>query len=371
MRPTLFMPAILGAAAAAAPAPGDEIVLRAAVRLASGATEVRLADVAELAGPLAEALADSVIAPAPTGGDGAALEIPLHQVRHALDALGVHWGKLQLSGRSVIVRPAAAPVRGADPPLAMTAAAVGALSATPPGGGPEAPAPLETAADLLDQDTLRGEIVRMITRGLARTHPASLRLVFDEHQEAILSMSPSSARFEIHPRGSFTGDRIALGVEVWQDGQVAAAHVINVRPLHRVDVPVLKREVRRGERIATDDLALEPRWLSTSLAAAVIDPDQVAGREAAARIKAGVPLRLSDLVSQIIIERGDRVQVRCLVGGLVVSLEAEARGSAARGEQVELRKLGERNTFFAKATAPGSAEIDLVRGGGSTQGIDP
>jgi hypothetical protein len=53
--------------------------------------------------------------------------------------------------------------------------------------------------------------------------------------------------------------------------------------------------------------------------------------------------------------------VRCLVGGVVISLEAEARTEGAKGDRIELRKLGERDTFMATATGPGAAVIDLSR----------
>ncbi len=361
---------------------GDEIVLKPSVRLGRGATDVRLADVADLRGPLAEALADTVIAP--LAEVDAVIEIPLQQVRRVLDGLGVHWGKLQLSGRCAIVRPAPPLTQGtggaggagsADPLLAMTGAAIAAHHGPEPSArartGTERVATVETAADLITQDTLRGEIARMISRGLPAIGPASLRLVFDEQDEPLLSMSLTSARFEIRPLGSFAGDRIALSVGMLGQDQVASTHAINLRPLYRTEVPLLKRELRRGETLQSEDLTVQTRWLSASLAAAVIGLDQVIGREAAERLKEGAPLRREDLVNEVVIERGDRVIVRCLVGGLVVSLEAEARGDAGRGEQVELRKLGDRNTFFATATGQGSAEVDLSRTRTDSQGAAP
>ena len=51
--------------------------------------------------------------------------------------------------------------------------------------------------------------------------------------------------------------------------------------------------------------------------------------------------------------------VRCIVGGIVISLEAEARGHGAEGDTIELRKLGERDTFIATVTGPHAAVMDL------------
>ena len=49
------------------------------------------------------------------------------------------------------------------------------------------------------------------------------------------------------------------------------------------------------------------------------------------------------------------------IRGIVISLEAEARGDGAMGERVELRKLGERDTFFATVTGSHTAVMDLNR----------
>ena len=78
-------------------------------------------------------------------------------------------------------------------------------------------------------------------------------------------------------------------------------------------------------------------------------------------LKAGDLINKKDVKSEILVNRGDRVIVRCVVGGVVISLEATARSNAAEGEKVELRKLGERDTFMATVTGPGAAIVDLSR----------
>ena len=72
-------------------------------------------------------------------------------------------------------------------------------------------------------------------------------------------------------------------------------------------------------------------------------------------------LRNTDLKRPALIERGGRVTVRCLVGGIAIAMQAEARDDGAEGDRIELRKLGERETFFAIVTGPGEAVVDLSR----------
>ncbi|MHC4274504.1 MAG: hypothetical protein ACYSUR_12670, partial [Planctomycetota bacterium] len=112
----VYIVAVVAAAALAHTVAADEITLKGSVRLEAGAQTVRLGDIAELSGPDAQRFADTVVAGAP--GTTEPLEITVRQVRTKLDDAGAHWGKIQLSGRTVIVRPAAP--RAAAPPLTMT-----------------------------------------------------------------------------------------------------------------------------------------------------------------------------------------------------------------------------------------------------------
>lgn len=347
--------AVSGVAALAHTAAGDEINLNGSVRLVPGAEVVRLGDIAGLVGARAERLADTVVADAPGGGK--VLEISVRQVRQALSDADVHWGKVLLSGRTVIVRPAFS--ADAAPPLAMTPAAIASAARTPP-RRVDASRP-EPAADIATLRTVRGVVSRAVTAGLGAA-PDDLRLIFnDEHDGAVLDTAEEAFRFEIQPLGSLHSDRLELRVRAWAGGRVQQEHTIAVRPLIRTDVAVLRRDLDRGEPIYESDLEEESRWLPPSQARDLAGVVQAVGRLAATRLRAGEPLRARHIKREHLIRNGDRVVVRCLVGGVVISLEAEARGNGAEGDRIELRKLGERHTFMATVSGPGAAVIDLSR----------
>jgi len=61
------------------------------------------------------------------------------------------------------------------------------------------------------------------------------------------------------------------------------------------------------------------------------------------------------------VKKGDQITVRCLVGGVAISVQAEARADGAAGEIIELRKLGERESFTAKVVGRSEAVLDLSR----------
>src|SRR5215510_12395649 len=97
----------------------DTIMLKSSVRLASGSTAVRLADIADLDGPEATALSEMTIT---TIKDGSApIEIPIRDVRARLEEARINWGHISLNGRSVTVRPGSGLAGAAAAPLAMTA----------------------------------------------------------------------------------------------------------------------------------------------------------------------------------------------------------------------------------------------------------
>ncbi len=336
----------------------DEIALKGSVRLRDDDQVVRLGHIAELTGPFAERLADTPIAEAPQGDE--VLELSVREVRHTLDEAGAHWGKVQLNGRRVVVRPHYA--GNASPPLAMAATSIDKA----PRQDTRRPATTtaadsyEYAADLVDRPTLRGNIAAIVARGLG-VEPSELRLVFDHRDVELLDTSLDAFRFEIQPLSSLHSDRIELLVRAWSAGRIHHKQSLTVRPSLHLDVVVLRHDVPRGTMLHDDDLAVEARWLPPTAADRLVTLVEAVGRVASGRLRGGNVLRKSDIARQFVIKRGDRVMVRCIVGGIVISLEAEARGNGAEGDTIELRKLGERDTFIATVTGPHAAVLDLNR----------
>ena len=134
-----------------------------------------------------------------------------------------------------------------------------------------------------------------------------------------------------------------------------------MRPTIKFSTVLLSRDVRRGAVLHEDDLVVETKWLGPSAAGRLATFIETVGRVTSMRMRSGAVLRKQDIAREFVIKRGDRVMVRCIVGGVVISLEAEARADGAEGDTIELRKLGERETFLATVTGPHAAILDLNR----------
>lgn len=345
--------AVVAVAAVASSAAADDIVLKGSVRLAPGVDEVRLGDIAELNGPVAERYAETVVARvhASTG----AMEISVREVRQVLDDAGVHWGKVNLNGATVIVRPTG---RGnATGPLFMTPAAIESAGRVQPIVNRGT---LDQADDIVDLPTLRGAVARTILAGLG-LGPDTVRMTFDDRDATLLDMDLDSNRFEIQPMSNLDSDRVELSIRVWSDGRVVNRQSLSVRLMIRTEVVVVGRDIHRGDVLNERDCGVERRWITPIQASTLCGLVEAVGRVANMPLKAGDVLKKKHVKREVLVKRGDRIMVRCLVGGVVLSLEAEARGDGAEGESVELRKLGERDTFMATIVGPGAAIVDLSR----------
>ncbi len=331
----------------------DDIRLRASARLPAGAEHVRLADIAEIEGPDAERFADLVVAA--VHRTDAVTELSVRDVRAALDAAGVHWGRINLTGNKVAIRPPARSAAAAPRP--MTGAS---LLADPHDRGEAGQRLPETvmASALLDRPTLRGTIARRFLSDLG-VQPDRLRLAFDAAAAEALDDPDDGVTWEIRLEGNAWSDRVTVTVRAWREGRITEGTHVAVRPQLLTTTAVLVRDVGREELLTRADVTAEDAWLPPSQASLVAGIDEVEGRFSRKPLGAGATLRRPLLRSPTLVDRGDRVVVRCLIGGIVLSLQAEARADGAAGETIEFRKLGERSTFLATVTERGEAVFDV------------
>ena len=336
----------------ASSAGADTIALRSAARLPAGAQAITLAAVADLEGAYAEGLANVVIAE--LAGPPRVLEFSVAEIRSQLEAAGVHWGRVNLQGSKVVVRPASTNVTSA--PSAMQPASLQSAAAKLP--GQDAGPAYRLVSEFAEESTVRGAIGRYIAAGL-HTNIDDVQLAFDDRDEALLATMASQFRIEVEAVSSLHSDRIQMVVRLWDGMRIAQNASLTVLPLVRSTAVLAGRDLEQGAKLVASDLAIESVWVSPSKSGWLTTIDEVAGQVLERSVHAGEQLVPKHLRKHIIIRRGDRAIVRCLVGGIVISLEAECRQEGADGETIEFRKLGERDTFFATVTGPGEAVIEV------------
>ncbi len=339
----------------------DSIELRRSVRLGEGASGViMLRDIALLEGDFAVQLGELRIADAPAADK--ALEISIDEVRQHLDEAGANWGKINLTGKSVIIRPRLNP--GVELPTTMTAASLPGADLRKRddhsnGSGPGAP-PADSAVSAtayVTERTIRGLIASMIVDGL-QTDPARVRLTFDQTDAEALAISTETGRFQVDPGSSWLSDRVELTVHRWDGASIGANWRIGARVQLRVDVAKATKDIRRQAVIGPDDISVSPQWIAPSESRLLAA--NVAGMHASRNIDKDEVIRSRDIRGEVLIRKGDHVKVRKMVGVCVISMDAEAVDDAAAGETVMLCRIGlrgrrDRTSFPATVTGPGEA----------------
>jgi flagella basal body P-ring formation protein FlgA len=358
--------AALAAGMMAGAALGDHVTLRRSVRLPADAEAIQLRHIAELEGPDAEALADLVIRE--LAGLDSAIELSVRDVRTALNDADAHWGRINLTGRTVVVRlPRSTLVRAPKPMQEASVTMAGAAD----GRGKDNDATWRTADQLAGRNSLAGAIAGHVAEAL-NVRPDRLRLSFDTtktkpapepHGESpaidVNAVEPAEVRFELRPADSLLNERVTFTVRRWSARGASAAQRIEVGVRLLAPTVTAARDLERGAILTGADVTIDEAWLAPDQAHRLLSPGAVAGQRATRSIAAGEVLEQRHLEPPVVIERGDRVTVRCLVGGVVITLDAEALDDAAEGQPLELRKIGERSTFIATATAPGEATVDI------------
>lgn len=331
----------------------DSITLKSAVRLVGDTKAITLADIAAIDGPDAAKFATL---PVLTITDTtAAVEINVKDVRNALDKAGVNWGLVNLSGRSVIVRPSRD--GSTAPPIAMKPVSISNHAEKP-----RAEAAQPVSADVIAaQNTIRGEIAKFVVTGL-HVDSRSVRLGFDDADTEFLDAARADVRVEIEPQSSLSSDRIAMTLRLWSDARVQSQRAIGIQVRRLVRSAVVLRDLDKDQTITESDLTITEQWLPPSQASMTVTQVQAIGRAAARRLSAGETLRDNCLRRDALVKRGEQVIVRCLVGGVAISMQAEARADGAEGDTIDLRKPGERDTFRATITGRGQAVVDLRAG---------
>ncbi len=110
----------------------------------------------------------------------------------------------------------------------------------------------------------------------------------------------------------------------------------------RVEKPVVvaARNLRRGEVLGAADLRLARVDTARLAGGFETEPQRVAGMRLQQPLPAGAVVAPGALAEPIAVERGERVTLVSIRGGMVVSMEGVAQTSARTGERVRVRNLG-------------------------------
>ena len=293
---------------------------------------VTLAQVAELQGPAAEALAGVVLATL-DGGRGEHT-ITLSEVEKALDAAGVNRGLVSLRGFG-----ACRVTRLAEPPAPMVER------------GQAVAANIETPIDFETTLTLRGVVEQQLTdRAGAGDGVDEVCVTFSERDIKRLDVPILGRSVEVETITPNLLGRVSMVVRLYEGRVVAESFTVNAH-VHRTMLAVVTTgPVSRGEVFTRNHLQVRECVIENDADTPITDPAVVIGQASVASMRAGEMLSARAIKSPIMVKRGELVDVRCFVGGLIVRTVGHATENGSLDDRIAVRSESTGDTFYAVVT---------------------
>ena len=151
--------------------------------------------------------------------------------------------------------------------------------------------------------------------------------------------------------------RKSIPVNVLVDG--VSATNINVKAVIKrfKEVPVALRSLKRGTLVTAKDIKWKRIEMVRTIDGLIVDDENVIGLAALRTVRKGTPLRQEWFDEPLAIERGERVRVKLVQGGLVINTTAVALGKGRVGDMIQLKNPKSHVRYEARVSAPGQALI--------------
>ncbi len=151
--------------------------------------------------------------------------------------------------------------------------------------------------------------------------------------------------------------RQPIPVSVLVDGEAVSSISLNAVIKRFVEVPVVRRTIKRGVRITADDIQWHKIELVRAIDGLVKDEMDVIGMVAVRTIREKTPLRTKWFRLPLAVDRGERVRVRVAQKGLVINTVGIALEKGRVGDLIELRNPQSHVRYEARISAPGQALV--------------
>ncbi len=135
------------------------------------------------------------------------------------------------------------------------------------------------------------------------------------------------------------------------------ANVVEVRgrAWHLTQVPTLVRSYMAGEEIRPEDIQWSDIREASLRPGTIMDSESFTGQASRRALRAGKPLRATDLKRMTAIKRGEILTITYIVPGIRLTAKARALDEAALGDTLRVVNLQSSRTIDVVVTAPGQA----------------
>lgn len=124
-----------------------------------------------------------------------------------------------------------------------------------------------------------------------------------------------------------------------------------------VEVPVLIRNVRKGEVVGEGDVTWQEVRESDIRHSTVRDLDALVGQEAKRRLRADAPVRHNDVWAPRLVRKGELVTITVQTRYMLLQTSGQAAEDGARGEVIRVVNLKSRKTVQGVVSGDGAVDI--------------
>ncbi len=298
---------------------------------------VTLAHVAQLQGTSAQLHGNIVLA---TLEDGhAQYTVTLDAIEKALDDAGVNWGRVSLRGFNTCLV-----TRITQPQIAT------------PDQGQAVAANIETPIGLQTAMTLRGVLEQHIN-DRAASQLGDIRIDFSERDAKKLDIPILGRSIEIEPISTNTLGKVPVVIRLYDAQRIAETIRVNAKVQHVLLAVVADGPIARGEVFTRSRLKVQECYVDDNAVTPITDPTAIIGKESSISLRAGEMISIRKVKSPIMVKRGEHVEVRCFIGGLIVKTTGYAAENGSLDDLIRLRSDSTGEDYYAVVTGRHQAVV--------------
>lgn len=227
---------------------------------------------------------------------------------------------------------------------------------------PAANAPREVSVSRASTEVSLSAITAVIERALRERlglgEDGNLTVTLDSdalplHLPVRLDGSIRASRVEYYSNGTFIAEI---------DAGMPSLATYRGQAVENITLPVLTRDIGRGETITQGDVELRSfarsRVVARDIVTAAAD---IVGQAARRSLRAGSSLRMGDLEEPKMVRRGELVTIEYEAPGLLLSVRGKALGDGAMGEEVAI--LNVQSSRVVQASVKGMGRVAVIPAG--------
>jgi flagella basal body P-ring formation protein FlgA len=195
------------------------------------------------------------------------------------------------------------------------------------------------------------------------TDPGNISVVFDSGVRPIAvepnaASTPRLSQFNYDPRSQ----RFDASVDVPGSAAIRKkAMRVSGYLYESVEIPTLVRSFSRGEIVRDEDIQMERRAKADVTPDTLKRSEAVVGHAARRELRAGMPIRVSELMKPELVARGDMVTLTFKSPGVKLVIRAKALESGTEGDTIQILNPQSKRTVQATVEAPGRVVVGAIK----------